>query len=60
MVKRYKLGGKKYKIVGKLKRTKRTARPVRCGKRTIMKDEIGNLWVSCFGKYWKFPQEIEY
>jgi hypothetical protein len=57
---KYKQGRKKWKISGKLTRTKRTVKPVGSSKRTIMKDEHGKLWVKVFGKYWKFPEEIEY
>jgi len=49
-----------YKIKGKLQRTKRTVRPVRCGKRTMYVDEAKQLWVKCFKEWWKFPEEIEY
>jgi len=56
----YKHGGKKYKIKGQLHRTKRKVKPVGVGKRTIFVDDSGENWVPALGKWWKFPQEIEY
>ena len=57
---KYKQGGKKWKIKGQLHKTERTVKPVRVGLRTIYKDDAGKLWVKCFNKWWKFPEEIEY
>ncbi len=53
------------KIVGKLSRTNRKVKL--CGSshrprwlRTVYKDEAGQLWVRFGGKYWKFPEEVEF
>lgn len=50
----------KYKIYGYLTKTQRTVKPVRVGKRRIMKDEKGQLFVKINGIYWKFPEEVDY
>ena len=43
-----------------LQKTNRTVKVVRVGVRRIYKDSRGQLWVRCFKKWWKFPQEVEY
>lgn len=50
----------RYEIKGKLHKTDRTVRVVGCGGRRIYADEKGGLFVKCFNKWWKFPQEIDY
>jgi len=57
---KYKMGAKKYKVVGRLSRTRRKARIIRGGVRTIFKDQNGKLFVKLARKVWKFPEEIEY
>lgn len=57
---RYNLGTGKYKISGCLAKTGRRVRIIRGGPRRIWKDEKGKLFVKLVGKYWKFPQEIDY
>jgi len=49
-----------FKIVGNLRKTNRKVKPIRVGTRQIMIDDVGQQWVKVFGKYWKFPEEIEY
>lgn len=58
--KKYITGTLRYKIKGVLHRTKRTVKPIRCGKRTIHKDDRGKLWVKIRKKWWRFPNEVEY
>jgi len=60
MKNKYPKGYKRWVIKGKLHKTKRKVKPVRCGTRTVYKDDAGQLWVKCFNLWWKFPQEIEY
>ena len=33
---------------------------VGCGKRRIYEDVNKQAYVKCFGKWWQFPQQIEY
>ena len=53
-------GKPKWNIQGTLHKTIKKVKPVRCGVRTIHVDDSKQEWVSCFGKWWKFPEEIEY
>lgn len=32
----------------------------RIGKRRLYEDEVGNLFVKIYGKWWKFPESVEY
>lgn len=43
-----------------MKNTGRKANILRAGKRAIFVDENGQEWVKVKGKWWKFPEEIEY
>lgn len=52
--------GKRHNIQGKLKKTDRTVKPIRSSERRIWADEKGDLFVKIQGKWWKFPEEIEY
>ena len=54
------MGTGKYQITGKLRNTGRTVYPIRVGKRSIFSDDGDQLWVKCFNKWWKFPEEIEH
>lgn len=56
----YKMGSDRFKIKGKLVSTDQTVKPVRVDKRHVLKDEAEQLWVKIFGKYWKYPEEVEY
>jgi len=47
-------------IIGSLFKTGRTVKPVRCSSRQIYKDEGNQEWVIIRGKYWRFPQGIDY
>ena len=57
---KYKMGSYRFNIKGKLRLTEETVKPVRVGKRHVLKDEAEQLWVKIFGKYWKYPEEVEY
>jgi len=47
-------------IIGTLHKTGRTVRPVRTGVRVIYQDDAGQQWVKIPGKFWRFPEEIDY
>ena len=51
---------KKTGIIGTLHKTGRKVYPVRTGVRVIYQDDAGQLWVKIFGKFWRFPEEIDY
>ena len=57
-LKRY--GTPRWNVKGRLHKTNRKVKPVRCGTRNIHIDDAKQEWVACFGKWWKFPEEIEY
>lgn len=54
------LGTGKFKMKGRLIKTGRRVKPVRVPVRQIFRDDAGQEWVKAFGKWWKFPEEIEY
>lgn len=43
-----------------MKKTNRMVNVYRIGLRRIYEDAIGQLWVKVQGKWYKFPQQIDY